>query len=321
MGSFGRDKGLASVTSCWLRRSVLLGVLAISTQISASDALCDASQASTHQLPVLAENCPIGKGVWGNKVPVSKDAVYWIQCGILEAPMPLEEAMPLYSEISSDVWMLPQQSSYRCLIGPYTDVKKAKQDLVEVKKVDGYKDAFIRVVDRSGKVATASPASKPVNPQGVKAAFSKPQSGQTTVKQTASQPQSTAPTTVKKAVTIPALPTSTSSSLSIRLSAQLAGKRYVVPYLSGDEHQFYMEHDKAWNRLSYTSAIKVCSDMNMHLVSSNEWQTLVDAKIMPSNQWPMQMPYWGDGQKGLFTNGKVSPLKGNTLLNVVCVGK
>ncbi|GAL22553.1 hypothetical protein JCM19235_3133 [Vibrio maritimus] len=82
-----------------------------------------------------------------------------------------------------------------------------------------------------------------------------------------------------------------------------------------------MEHDKAWNRLSYNSAIKVCSDLDMHLVSNSEWQALVDSKVMVNNQWPLQMPYWGDGQMGLFTNGKVSPLKGNTLLNVVCVGK
>jgi hypothetical protein len=333
MGSFGRVKGLASVSSRWLRSSVLLGVLTVSTNVLADDALCDASQASTNQLPVLAENCPIGSGVWGSKVPESKDAVYWIQCGILETPMPLEQAMPLYSEISSDVWMLPQQSSYRCLIGPYTDVNKAKRDLSEVKGVSGYGDAFIRVVERSGKTVSASSSSvaKPSNPTGVKAAFSKPQASEKTLAikpqsgQDKSQPtpqsQSTAPKPAKKATTIPALPTTKSSSLSVRLSTQVDGKRYAVPYLSGGDHQFYMEHDKAWNRLSYNSAIKVCSDLDMHLVSNSDWQALVGSKVMNNNQWPMQMPYWGDGQKGLFTNGKVSPLKGNTLLNVVCVGK
>ncbi len=235
MGSFSRVKGLASVSSRWLRSSVLLGVLTVSTNVLADDALCDASQASTNQLPVLAENCPIGNGVWGSKVPESKDAVYWIQCGILETPMPLEQAMPLYSEISSDVWMLPQKTSYRCLIGPYTDVNKAKQDLIEVKRVDGYKDAFIRVVDRSSKEATTSNSSvsKSAKPTGVKAAFSKPESGQSTIKQPVPQKQSTAPKHVKKAATIPALPTTKSSSLSVRLSAQVDGKRYAVPYLSG----------------------------------------------------------------------------------------
>lgn len=331
MGSFCRVKGLASVTSRWLRSSVLLSVLAMSNGVLADDALCDASQMSTNQLPVLAENCPIGKGVWGSKVPVSTGAVYWIQCGILETPMALEQAMPLYSEISSDVWMLPQKSSYRCLIGPYVDVNKAKQDLIEVKGVSGYGDAFIRIVERDGQAEKSSQS----NTQGVKAAFAKPHAAeQKSAPQMTSEsrnldkpkqpvPQSTAatPKPVKKATSIPALPSTASSSLSIRLAAQLDGKRYAVPYLSGGDHQFYMEHDKAWNRLSYNSAIKVCSDLDMHLVSNSEWQTLVGSNIMTKNQWPMQMPYWGDGQKGLFTNGKVSPLKGNTLLNVVCVGK
>lgn len=326
MGSFCRMKGLASASTRQQRGRVLLGLLAMSavvaTSVSADDALCDASQTSTNQLPVLAENCPIGNGVWGSKIPVSQDAVYWIQCGILETPMPLEQAMPLYSEISSDVWMLPQQSSYRCLIGPYTDVNKAKQDLAEVKGVEGYKDAFIRVVERSSKAATSpASASKPANPTGVKAAFSQPQSGQKTLTQPVPQTQSVTPKPVKKAATIPVLPTNKSDALSIRLSTQLKGKRYAVPYLAGGDHQFYMEHNKAWNRLSYDSAIKICSDLDMHLVSNSEWQTLISSKVMVNNQWPMQMPYWGDGQKGLFTNGKVSPLKGNTLLNVVCVGK
>jgi len=40
---------------------------------------------------------------------------------------------------------------------------------------------------------------------------------------------------------------------------------------------------------------------------------------MDSNQWPMHLPYWGWAQKGLFTNGKVSQLKGSSLLNVICV--
>ncbi|USD60506.1 SPOR domain-containing protein [Vibrio sp. SCSIO 43140] len=327
MSSFSRVKGLASASISWLRSSVLLGILVISSGASADDALCDASQASINQLPVLAENCPIGNGVWGSKVPVSEGAVYWIQCGILEAPMPLEQAMPLYSEISSDVWMLPQKSSYRCLIGPYTNVNKAKQDLNEVKGIRGYRDAFIRVVERGEKTAKASSSSQS-NPTGVKAAFAKPQvSEQKLAKQAIPKPaasQSSSPATsksVKKAATIPELPTTKSSPLSVRLSAELDGKRYAVPYLSGGDHQFYMEHDKAWNRLSYNSAIKVCSDLDMHLVSNTEWQALVDSKVMVNNQWPLQMPYWGDGQKGLFTNGKVSPLKGNTLLNVVCVGK
>ncbi len=109
--------------------------------------------------------------------------------------------------------------------------------------------------------------------------------------------------------------------MSVRLNAEVNGQRYSVPYIANSSHQFYMEHDKAWNRLSYQSAIKVCSDLDMHLASNEDWQALVKSQVMQKNHWPLQMPYWGDGQKGLFTNGKVSPLKGNTLLNVVCVGK
>ncbi|HAS8133528.1 TPA: SPOR domain-containing protein, partial [Vibrio vulnificus] len=31
------------------------------------------------------------------------------------------------------------------------------------------------------------------------------------------------------------------------------------------------------------------------------------------------LPYWGRGKKGFFTDGRVTQVKGSSLLNVLCV--
>ncbi|MCL9776573.1 SPOR domain-containing protein [Vibrio methylphosphonaticus] len=319
MSSLNGVKG----SPCLSVNAIISGVLfffsTLSTPISANDVLCDASQPSSSQLPILSQDCPIGNGVWSQTVPKTETSVYWIQCGILDEAMSLNTAKVLYTEISTDVWMKPEGEVQRCLIGPYRDVDVLKKELSKIKSIKGYKDAFIRQVAPS-KPQKSPVASEPkkypkATPKPPMKAMAKPIAqaiGSPTVKQTAS---------VKKVESIQPLAQSVSPSLSVRRQTQLGDQRYAVPYLEGSQHQFYMEHDKAWNRMNYSAAIKVCGDLNMHLVTANEWQTLLNAKVMQKNQWPMQMPYWGDGQKGLFTNGKVSPLKSNTLLNVMCVGK
>lgn len=311
MSSLNGVKGLGCFSFSALLGTLLLTSSVVPLPVYAEDALCDASQPSTNELPVLDKSCPIGNGIWSNDVPVSATSLYWIQCGILDAPMALTQAKTLYAKITTDVWMLPQKNSYRCLIGPYSDAEFAKQELVQVKALSGYRDAFIRQVERNASANTPQRTAKVT--QQVPAKTAKPLTSKPVAK-AIEKP-------VRKAEKITPLATSAKASLGVRLNAEVNGQRYSVPYIANSSHQFYMEHDKAWNRLSYQSAIKVCSDLDMHLASNEDWQALVKSQVMQKNRWPLQMPYWGDGQKGLFTNGKVSPLKGNTLLNVVCVGK
>ncbi|BCG16184.1 hypothetical protein HLBS07_00360 [Vibrio alginolyticus] len=53
--------------------SLALGLLLVCAQFSnpveAEEFLCQATQASEKELPMLEKTCPIGNGVWGKKVP------------------------------------------------------------------------------------------------------------------------------------------------------------------------------------------------------------------------------------------------------------
>ncbi|MFA0085484.1 SPOR domain-containing protein [Vibrio sp. 10N.261.51.F12] len=315
MSSLNGVKGSHCLPISAIMGALLLGCSVISTPVVAAEFLCDASQPSMSQLPILGQSCPIGKGVWSSTVPQTSTSVYWIQCGILDEPMSLNSAKVLYGAISTHVWMKPEGQSQRCLIGPYHDAALVQKELVKIKALKGYKDAFIRQVERGASKGGALES----EPKKYPKSSAKPKQKTNTIAQ-ATAPVVKEKKPVSKAKSIQPLATSVSPSLTVRLEAKVEGQRYAVPYLTGNQQQFYMEHDKPWNRVNYHTAIKMCGDLNMHLVTDDEWQHLLGSKVMHNKQWPMQMPYWGDGQKGLFTNGKISPLKSNTLLNVVCVG-
>ncbi|NIY93207.1 SPOR domain-containing protein [Vibrio diazotrophicus] len=277
--------------------------------------LCGGTQTSTNELPRLNSNCPIGKGLWGKSAPKGKDSSFWIQCGLLNESMPLSRAKVLYQHISTDVWMKPEGKALRCLIGPYNDYATAKKELAGVRSEKLYKEAFIREVrkgEQDAPVVTAKkPASKPKNtPKKVVASKSKP----------VAKPAAKAKPVVMPATT-KAAPKATKemSTITIRREATLGGIHYVVPYVMDEKEQFYMEHDLAWNRLSYADAEKRCQQQKMRLATEVEWKQLLDSKVMEKDKWPVYLPYWGENSKGFFTTGKVNTLKGTSLLNVLCV--
>lgn len=267
--------------------------------------LCDATQAASDQLPVLDKACPLGQGLWGNSLPKGKDSNFWIQCGFLTVPLSVEQAKVLYEKISTDVWMKPEGTGTRCLIGPYKEYEQVRQDLARVRSLAGYKEAFIREVAKNA-VAQPQPATTQVQ--------SKPNPN----------PRQPAKVEKNKPVTTslpnipPAKPNSAATTV-IRHQTSLNGLTYAIPYTSSDNVQFYMEHNQAWNRLSYSGAQAMCKSYKMRLVSEEEWQQLLRSKVMEKEQWPMYLPYWGANNKGLFTSGKITSLKGNSLLNVLCV--
>lgn len=301
------------------RMGLIAASLLVSSQVSAESVLCDATQASTNQLPQLEQSCPIGKGVWGSKAPKrhSDNELFWVQCGLLNKPLSLNRAKPLYEKISTNVWMKPEGGDYRCLIGPYSTFSDARKDLAQVRKVPGYGEAFIRMVDKSktsSQPIVAKPAeSKAVTPKApVKP---KPAPEPVAAKQAAA---------VTSAAAIQALPSGNANSdndleIEIRVTANVAGSQYAIPYLLDHQQQFYMEQGKPWSRLDFDSAELVCNQVNMKLMTEKQWQSILSSKVMEKQNWPMHLPYWGADKKGLFTNGNVNQLKGSSLLNVMCV--
>ncbi|CAK1807191.1 SPOR domain-containing protein [Vibrio crassostreae] len=308
------------------RMGLIAASLLVSSQVSAESVLCDATQASTNQLPQLEQSCPIGKGVWGSKAPKrhSDNELFWVQCGLLNKPLSLNRAKPLYEKISTNVWMKPEGGDYRCLIGPYSTFSDARKDLAQVRKVPGYSEAFIRMVDKS-KTSSQPIVSKAAAPKAVESKAVKPKAPAKPkpVAKPAPKPV-VAAQAATSAAAIQAFPSSGTSSnndldIEIRVTANVAGSQYAIPYLLDHQQQFYMEQGKPWSRLDYASAELVCKQVNMKLMTEKQWQSILSSKVMEKQNWPMHLPYWGADKKGLFTNGNVNQLKGSSLLNVMCV--
>lgn len=296
----------------------LLAVLAVplwSPLVVAEEFLCDATQASTEQLPVLDASCPVGKGLWGKSTPKGSQSTFWIQCGVFSQPLSLPKAKQLYKHISTDVWAKPEDKAYRCLIGPYNDFAIAKQELAKIQTEPGYKQAFIREVVKGAPVKAPKPKAKP-NTKPV--AKPKPSKQATTVIPAPIKPQ---PIVAPKpeAPKTQSQPTEREQDVTIRLTTKVAGVEYKVPYVMFSDDQFYMEHELPWNRMNYEGAYKMCSRLGMRMATQQEWQALLDSGMMTKAKWPMHLPYWGAERTGLFTSGKVNQLKGSSLLNVICV--
>ncbi|MCG3767065.1 SPOR domain-containing protein [Vibrio cincinnatiensis] len=272
-------------------------VVLFSFPVLAQDFLCDATQAASDQLPVLDSSCPLGQGLWGNTLPKGQDSKFWIQCGLLASPLSVEQAKALYEKISTDVWMKPEGSGTRCLIGPYNDYAQARKELTGVRALAGYKEAFLREVSKS--IVSQS------QPQGASV-------------QRQPTPVKTRTPTARPLKSPPPIQPD-SDAIVIRHQTSFNGLTYAIPYTTSDKVQFYMEHNQAWNRLNYSGAKKMCESQNMRLVTEEEWQQLLSSKVMEKEQWPMYLPYWGQNNRGLFTSGKITNLKGNSLLSVVCV--
>ncbi len=312
---------LTTLTTCrstsWLAAASLsLGLLA-SGSAAAEDSgfLCQATQNTPNELPLLEPTCPIGDGVWGKKRPDGN--YYWIQCGILNKPMSLNKAKTIYKQITTDIWMKPESRGYRCLIGPYSEFNQASSDLKRLKRVPAYKDVFIRAVGASTTTGRPTTKSDSMPAKTMEKAPAKVMSP----KPLAPKPMASME---PKVMTPKPMPKSKirkgdESDVEIRMKAELKGRLYVVPYLLDNEHQFYMEHNRAWNRLDSKGAAMVCDQIDMQLATASQWRTLLNSNIMQRNNWPMHLPYWGKNNQGFFSDGKITKVQENSLLNVLCV--
>ncbi|EDP58782.1 SPOR domain-containing protein [Vibrio sp. AND4] len=314
---------LSRLTQLGLSLGLLVAGAQFASPVLAEDFLCQASQASNKELPVLERACPIGRGVWGKKVPQGGNQFFWIQCGLLPKPMSLAKAKPIYSKITTDVWVKPEQKGYRCLIGPYTEFAKASQDLQRVKTLSTYKDAFIRAVGKGSTAPVKQTKPKPpvATPKPVAPAVSASRPDTSAFKSKGKTSPKQAPQMPARASkeSKPAQPMRSNDNVQVRLKTILQGKTFVVPYLADNDNQFYMEFGKPWNRLNYASSKQVCRQLSMDVVSVSEFKLLRASGVMEKNNWPLQLPYWGKGKKGLFTDRASNQLTGSSLLNVICV--
>ena len=299
--------------------SVALGLTFFSSASNAEQFLCDATQASEQELPLLAQSCPIGEGLWGKQQPKGSESMFWIQCGVLSKPLSVDEAKVIYQKISTDVWGKIEGNNARCLIGPYRNFAQATQELQAVKTLKPYKQAFIREVVKGAPApkSIAAPAVKPI----AKPASALPIERAVIAAKKQTTTIITAPKPIVKAkpqvASIVAKPVDT--QISIRREAVINGIQYKVPYVLFSDEQFYMEHELPWNRLDFESAATLCQRLDMQLPNAVQWQKLLDANVMVNEQWPIHLPYWGAERSGLFTSGKTNQINGSSLLNVMCV--
>ncbi|WP_114767738.1 SPOR domain-containing protein [Vibrio rhodolitus] len=295
-----------------------LGGISMMQPVSAQEFLCDATQASAQELPLLSASCPIGQGLWGKQQPKGDESTFWIQCGVLSKPLSVKEAKLIYPHISTDVWAKIEGKNARCLIGPYQNFSEASKDLLAVKKLKPYQQAFIREV-----VKGAPPQSKVLPPQPKPKANAQPlpvKTAATRQSTTILPPAKVTKPAEIKAAPVAAKPVPVEMEISVRREIRVGDLHFKVPYLPFSDDQFYMEYDKPWSRVDFAKATKVCHALDMEVPSPAEWQTLLEADVMKSHQWPMHLPYWGSDNAALFTSGKVTITSGKSLLNVMCVG-
>ncbi|GMQ49598.1 hypothetical protein [Vibrio sp. 10N] len=106
--------------------------------------VCDSARKSESTLPILESECPIGEGVWGTKSPNIKGQSFWIQCGFVKSGSLRSAPTQLQNVVSEAIWLKPDIGGDRCLVGPYQSFEVAKQELVEMRSLPSYSDAFIR---------------------------------------------------------------------------------------------------------------------------------------------------------------------------------
>ena len=108
---------------------------------------------------------------------------------------------------------------------------------------------------------------------------------------------------------------------TIRKAVMINQTHFVVPFSHDTTEGFYMEGKMPWLRATAQHAQEICQQIDMNLVTKEQWKILADSTIMKKDKWPMQLPYWGANDLGLFKDGSTKKLKNTSMLNVVCTKK
>ncbi len=311
---------------------LLATALFMSTSVHANSsqlvAPCATAESTKNGISLLSTECPVGNGLWANMKPKHENSDFWLQCGVYRKGVSSKNLARIQLRVSEKVSVkLTGKGFQRCLVGPYKAYENAVGDMTALRKNRIFKDSFIREVKLSDVVAIEPTVQTTVKPAATAvvapAVIAKPES---TVVDPAPQVEA-----VAEPVVVAILPVAvkeepieekavhSTDKLEVRRQAVINGYTYLVPFIGGDTESTYMEHDQAWIRENFASATKICQSLDMTLVSTEQWKTLRDSKRMESESWPLQLPYWGEHEQGMFMDGFGTKLKGAALLNVVCV--
>lgn len=299
--------------------SVVFGMTAMQAQanealntylVANKSTLASVCVVENQSLLALAESCPIGNALWGNKTakyPQGKSE-FWIQCGAFGSDLSADKQHRIAAKVDAPINIKREAKLRRCLIGPYFSFTEAKQQLSALQSDPLFKQSVLRevAVQKTEKVtppvAKVTPVVKSIKSVSKVVEPKKPKP---------------APV-VKKPVTVK---TSGTTSVTIRKHTVLQGREYVVPFTDNGNEGFYMEEGKPWLRATGSHAKEICQQLGMSLLSKEQWQQLVQSETMKKENWPLLLPYWGENTQGLFKDGAVRELKNTSMLNVMCTKK
>ena len=311
---------------------LLATALLMSTSVHANSsqlvAPCETADSTKNGISLLSSECPVGNGLWASMKPKHENSDFWLQCGVYRKGVSSKNLARIQLRVSEKVSVKLTDKGYqRCLVGPYKAYANALGDMTALRKNKIFKDSFIREVKLSDVAIIEPSVQAVVNP--VAAAVVTPAvipKSEPTVVEPAPQVEVAA-----EPVVVAVLPVAvkdepieeqavqSTEKLEVRRQAVINGHTYVVPFISGDTESTYMEHEQPWIRESFESATKICQSLDMTLVSKEQWKTLRESKRMEGESWPLQLPYWGENEQGMFMDGFGTKLKGAALLNVVCI--
>ncbi len=161
----------------------------------------------------------------------------------LNKPLSLSRAKPLYEKISTNVWMKPEGGDYRCLIGPYSTFSDArKRSGSGACGLDTAKPLFVWLISirprhslslqktgRAKMVKPKAPVPKPAAPTPETCGRYSPRVSRNECSRT------------KRFLAMVQVPVMI--LISKFVTANVAGNKYAVPYLSDHKQQFYMEQE------------------------------------------------------------------------------
>ncbi len=340
-----------TLITAFITHSLLAASLLVSSTVSANSSQlvppCETAETTNNGISLLSSECPIGHGLWAKMKPKHENSDFWLQCGVYRKGVSSKNLARIQLRVSEKVSVKLTKKGYqRCLVGPYKAYENAVGDMTALRKNRIFKDSFIREVKLSDVIVIEPQAKSVAAEATVAAVVVKPEPTIVAPASTEVLPEPQAKTepdvvpsveavavvaeteVVEVVEVIPVVEeievmeekaVETVGNMEVRRQAVIDGRTYLVPFVSGEKERTYMEHELPWSREDFLSAAKICQSFDMALVTTEQWRVLRDSKRMEKESWPLQLPYWGENEQGMFMDGQATKLKSAALLNVVCV--
>ncbi|MGF1769065.1 SPOR domain-containing protein [Enterovibrio makurazakiensis] len=135
-------------------------LLSSHTAQSAED---DCRSSTQNDWNVVAQTCPIGKGLWG-RTPEKASGAFWVQCGLIKKLPEPSFAKNLPDSIDKDTVVFRQEGNqFRCLVGPFEKYAAALTARDAMRQHPAFSGAFIRDALLPDSVVTKAQGNKPSN--------------------------------------------------------------------------------------------------------------------------------------------------------------